>query len=410
MIRAGILFDGRAYIREDVDVEVRNGKITAVRPASGKADIDLGKRLLAPGLIDTHVHLSWYITSQERLHRRDDGDDERTAILNAAGNAWRMLQAGFTTVQSVGAAEDKLVRDAIDRGAIPGPRVLTSLGQVRTDDDGGRLAAIWSSLKRFFRIEDESAEGIRSRVRTLHASGADLIKIFATENSRRGGASNMTQTQLDSACGEARSLGLRAIVHAQSAESMKRAVRAGCTQIDHGRVADDESIAMMASAGVYFEPQCSLVFRNYLGNWHWFADVRKWDAKQQAAMERILEGLRERAATWLSAKSLKVVYGSDAVAGAHGQNAADLVCRVRDLGQPALDALRSATSLSAESLGLGDKIGTVAPGYEADLVAFEGDPRQDPGVFMQVAFVMRGGVTYRLPPDRAGPNRVFPSR
>lgn len=390
VIRAALLFDGET-VREGHDVEVDGGRIVAVRPSSGEADIDLGQRMLAPGLIDTHVHLTWYFTSNGKLGRPGDGEDGRIAILNAAGNAWRILQAGFTTIQSVGSPEDAFVRDAITAGIVPGPRVLTSLGQIYLRDTGSGQAAM------------DAALGVRDQVRELHESGADLIKIMALDRVRPGNA----QMQLDAACSEARSLGLRTVVHAQTPDNVKAAARAGCTQVDHGAYADQEAIDMMAAAGTYFEPQCNLVILNYLYNWPRF-EGPDWDEARKETLERLLVGFREVAQRWLAADALKVVYGSDAVAGAHGLNGADLVCRVLDLGQPALDALRTATRGSAESLGLADRIGSIAPGYEADLVAFDGDPRDDPGVFMQVAFVMRAGIAYRLPPDRAGPGRLFP--
>ena len=410
IIRAGHLFDGKHEPSANIDVEIRDGKIAAVRPATGIADIDLGSRMLAPGLIDTHVHLDWYITAQSRLRRKDDGEDERTAIINAAGNAWRMLQAGFTTVQSVGSPNDKYVRDAINRGVIPGPRVLTSMGQIFPVED--KRTGLWAYLSWLpgSGSRANSAQAIRAAVRKLHSNGADVIKIFAEANRTRGGALTMTEAQLKDACDEAKSLGLRSIVHANRAEDMKRAVRAGCSQVDHGVLADDEALAMMASAGVYFEPQCSLVFQNYLMNWKWFEGLGSWNEKQRNAMQRLVENRRNRGTRWFAFDSLKLVYGSDSVAGAHGQNAADLVCRTRDLGQSAVDALRSATSIAAESLGLADSIGRIAPSYEADLMAFDGDPRADPDIFLRAAFVMKAGVIYRQPPDRAGPDRTFPKR
>lgn len=393
VIRAGLMFDGTS-VQENVDVEVRDGRIAAIRPANGNADVDLGQRMLAPGLIDTHVHLTWYITSQGRLNGANDGDDERTAMLNAAGNAWRTLQAGFTTVQSVGAGADKILRDAINSGVIPGPRVLTSLGQISLRNVGD--AAVEAAIK------------VRGAVRSYHANGADLIKVFADDGPERGGPAQ--QAVLEAACGEARALGLRSMVHANTAESVKAAVGAGCTHIAHGAYADEEAIDMMAAAGVYFEPQCSLVILNYLANWQWFEKSPGWDDTRKQSLERLLVGFRDTATRWLKVASLKVAYGSDAVAGAHGLNAADLVCRVRDLGQPAMDALRSATAGSAEAIGLGDRIGRIAPGYDADLVAFDGDPRDEPESFLSVAFVMKGGIVYRMPPDMLGPRRVFPAR
>jgi imidazolonepropionase-like amidohydrolase len=388
VIRAATVIDGVGTVRRNMDVVVRDGRIAEVRPSRGRADVDLGNRVLAPGLIDTHVHLGWYVTAAHRLHQRNDGDDERTAILNAAGNAQRMLQAGFTTVQSVGGMEDKPVRDAIDRGVLAGPRVLTSLGSL--NESAG------------------PADTIRAVVRRFKSNGADVIKIFASKSIRDGGVQTMTQEQLDAACGEAKALGLRSIVHAHAASAAKAAVRAGCTQVDHGVLVDTEALEMMAKAGTYFEPQCELVSRNYLDHKDWFRGIGNYNDSGFAATERSIALRKALVQRYRATKGLKVVYGTDAVAGAHGQNARDLVCRVRENGESAVDVITSATSLSAESVGLGASLGRVAPGYQADLVAFDGDPRTDPQSFMRVAFVMKAGVIHRQPPSFGGPPRRYP--
>lgn len=388
IVRAATVIDGTGAVRRNTDVVVRGGRITELRPARGKADIDLGTRVLAPGLIDTHVHLGWYITEKQRLHQGDDGDTEQTAILNAAGNAQRMLQAGFTTVQSVGGLEDKVVRDAINRGVMAGPRILTSLGSLNENTG--------------------TPDAIRAAVRGFRERGADVIKIFASKSIRDGGVQTMTQEQLDAACGEAKRLGLRSIVHAHAASAAKAAVRAGCTQVDHGVLVDDEALQMMAKAGTFFEPQCELVSRNYLDHKEWFRGIGNYNDEGFAATERSLGLRKELVKRYLAVPTLKVVYGTDAVAGAHGQNARDLACRVVQNGEKALDAITSATSLSAESLGLGTSIGRVAVGYQADLVAFDGDPRTDATAFMRVAFVMKQGVVYRNPPAFSGPSRRYP--
>ena len=388
VVRAAALFDGTGSVRTNVDVVVRDGRIVAVRPRAGRADVDLGDRVLAPGLIDTHVHLGWYITAKGRLHQASDGDDERTAIVNATGNAQRMLQAGFTTVQSVGGPEDAPVRDAIAHGVIAGPRIITSLGSL--NERAG------------------TPDSVRMTVRRFKQQGADVIKIFASKSIRDGGVQTMSQEQLDAACGEAKSLGLRSIVHAHAASAAKAAVKAGCTQVDHGVLVDDEALRMMAQSGTYFEPQCELVSRNYLDHKEWFRGIGNYNDEGFAATERSI-GLRKALVQkYRATKGLKIVYGTDAVAGAHGQNARDMVCRVRENGESAVNVVTSATSLSAESLGLGKEIGTIAPGYQADLVAFDGDPRADPASFMRVAFVMKGGVIHRQPPMRAGPERKYP--
>ena len=388
VIRAATIVDGIGGVRRNVDVVVRSGRIAEIRPSRGRADVDLGNRVLVPGLIDTHVHLGWYITAKGRLHQRGDGDDDRVAAVNAVGNAQRMLQAGFTTVQSVGGAEDAAVRDAITRGVVAGPRVLTSLGSLNE--------------------RSGTPDSVRMAVRRFKEQGADVIKIFASKSIREGGVQSMSQEQLDAACSEAKAVGLRTIVHAHAASAGKAAVRAGCTQVVHGVFADDEALRMMAAAGTYFEPQCELISRNYLDHKDWFRGIGSYNDEGFEAMEKALVLRRELVRRYRAVPRLKVVYGTDAVAGAHGQNARDLVCRVRENGESAVDAITSATSLSAESLGLGAEIGRIAAGYQADLVAFDGDPRTDPEAFMRAAFVMKGGVVHRQPPSRAGMGRRYP--
>ena len=388
VVRAAVIIDGTGAVRTNTDVVVRGGRITELRPARGRADIDLGRRVLVPGLIDTHVHMGWYINEKTRLHRADDGDSEQTATLNVMGNAQRMLQAGFTTVQSVGGMEDKAVRDAINRGVIAGPRVLTSLGSL--NENAG------------------SPDSVRATVRRFHDRGADVIKIFASKSIRDGGVQTMTQEQLDAACGEAKRLGLRSIVHAHAASAAKAAVRAGCTQVDHGVLVDEEALQMMAKAGTYFEPQCELVSRNYLDHKEWFRGIGNYNDEGFAATERSLALRKDLVKKYLAVPGLKVVYGTDAVAGAHGENARDMSCRVTQNGEKAVDIITSATSLSAASLGLGSTIGKIAVGYEADLVAFDGDPRTDTPAFQRVSFVMKHGIVYRYPPVVAGPPRRYP--
>ncbi|MEO7510731.1 MAG: amidohydrolase family protein, partial [Gemmatimonadaceae bacterium] len=388
IVRAATVIDGTGAVRSNTDVVVRGGRIAELRPARSRADIDLGNRVLVPGLIDTHVHLGWYITERQRLHQRGDGDSEQTATLNAAGNAQRMLQAGFTTVQSVGGMEDKAVRDAINLGVLAGPRILTSLGSL--NENAG------------------TPDSIRAVVRRFRANGADVIKIFASKSIRDGGVQSMTQEQLDAACSEAKAQGLRSIVHAHAASAAKAAVRAGCTQVDHGVLVDEEALQMMAKAGTYFEPQCDLVTSNYLDHKEWFRGIGNYNDEGFAATAKAMELRKDLAVRYRAVPGLKVVFGTDAVAGGHGQNGRDLVCRVRANGESAMDAITSATSLSAASVGLGDSIGRVAPGFEADLVAFDGDPRTDPDAFMRVSFVMKHGVVFRQPPAAAGPARRYP--
>ena len=380
VVRAARVLDGTGRTLENQDIVIEGHRITAVRPAKGPlpaGGIDLGKRTVLPGLIDTHVHLAWYINSRGRLHTDSDTDTPAIAALAQAANAWATLRAGFTTVQSVGEPENGALRDAIDAGLVPGPRILTSLGALDGSTGGG------------------SPDSLRAAVRRFMARGADLIKIFASKSIREGGGATMTDEQLAAACGEAKAVGLRTLVHAHAAEAVERASRAGCTQVEHGVFVDSTARAMMVANGTYFDPQCGLVFHNYLDHKPWFEGIGNYNAAGFAAMERALPLAQAGIDTAGRTKGLKLVYGTDAVAGAHGRNAEDIVCRVRQGKQNAMDVIVSATSRSAESLGLGKEIGRIAPGFEADLIATDGDPSNEIEAMLRVRFVMRGGIIYR---------------
>ena len=209
----------------------------------------------------------------------------------------------------------------------------------------------------------------------------------------------MSQEQLDAACGEAKLVGIRTMVHAHSAESMRAAALAGCDEIEHGIFATGEVLRLMAERGTWFSPQCGLVFHNYLENRDRYLGIGNYNEEGFAAMERAvplaIQGFKDAIAT----RGLKVVFGTDAVAGAHGRNVEELFCRVQAAGQAPMDAIVSATSVSAQSMGLGALIGTLAPGFEADLIAVEGNPLDDITALRRVVFVMKGGKVYRN--DRA---------
>jgi len=344
-------------------------------PPAGARIYDLGRLTVLPGLIDVHAHPSWYFTPAARLHTEKDGDSPAHAVLAEAGNAYATLRAGFTSLQSPGAPEDKEVRDAIARGEIPGPRLLTSLEPLNDGTSG--------------------PEELRKAVAQRKADGADFVKIFASKSIREGGAQTLSDAQLEAACGEARALGLRTLVHAHSPESIRAAVLAGCTQVEHGVFATDDVLRLMAEHGTWFDPQCGLVFHNYLDNRPKYEGIGNYNEEGFRAMEKAIPLAITAVRRALATPGLKVVYGTDAVAGAHGRNAEDLVCRVQEAGQSPMDAIVSATSLAARSLGLQDAIGAIAPGMEADLIAVEGDPSRDITALRRVRFVMRAGRVYR---------------
>lgn len=379
-IRAGLLLDGRGGSTRGASVVVSGSTIASVGDASGAADYDLSAYTVLPGGIDTHVHLDGHFDPDGKVHDANARQESAArTTLYAMENAYLTLLGGVTTVQSLGSMVDRDVRDFIERGTLPGPRVLTSLRSI-SDRTG-------------------SPDRIRTAVRQLHDQGADVVKIFASLSIRDGGAATMTQEQLAAACGEAARLGLRSAVHAHGPESGQRAVRAGCTVIEHGILFDEATLDLMAEHGTYWDPHVGLVLENYLGpNRERFAGIGNYTdegfAHMTAAIPTALRGFR-----WgLERPALRMVFGTDAVAGAHGRNFEELIYRVEKGGQDPMDAIVSATSLAAESLGLGDRIGTLAPGMEADLIAVDGDPLRDITALRRVVFVMKGGKVYRAPP------------
>jgi imidazolonepropionase-like amidohydrolase len=382
VLKAATVLDGNGQILHNTIIVVEGGKIARIggNTPVGAITYDLTSLTVTPGWIDTHAHIFWYFDNG-RLAGKDEPPVR--AMLYAADNAILTLNAGFTTIQSPGSPEDKDLRDAIARGVLPGPRMLTSLEPL-TEQSG-------------------PPEKLRELVRERKQQGADFIKLFASKSIREGGTQTMSDEQLQAACGEAKSLGLRTIVHAHSAESAKAATLAGCTTIEHGAYVTDDVFALMAQRGTYYDPNIGLVLQNYLANKEKFLGIGNYNEQGFAFMEKGIAIVLDTFKKALKHKDLKIVYGTDAVAGAHGRNFEEFIVRVRDGGQDPMAALMSATSISAESLGLKDKVGSIAPGMEADIIAMDGDPLRDATAARRVVFVMKAGKVYKnLAPGARG--------
>ena len=374
VLRASTVLDGKGGVLRDTTIIIEGSKIARVGAESTATTFDLRGLTVMPGWIDTHIHSgSGFDIKTGKAFPRDASPEEQ--MLYEMENLYQTLMGGFTTVQSLGSARRDLeARAFIDSGRLPGPRLLTSLRSV--DHNTGDPAAI------------------RVFVQQVVADGADVIKVLATASIRDGGAPTMTYEQVFAACDEARKLNRRAALHAQSPEGAIMAVKAGCTQVEHGARLSEEAIDLMAKAGTYFDPNNGLLFHNYFEHKQRFLGISNWTEEGYAHMEKARpEGWR-----WFKRareKGVKIVFGTDAVPGAHGRNAEEFIFRVKDGGQPAMEAIVSATSVAAASIGLDQQIGVIAPGMEADIIAVDGDPLADITAVRRVVFVMKGGKVYK---------------
>jgi imidazolonepropionase-like amidohydrolase len=375
VLAASNVLDGKGHVVHNTRIVIEGARIVAIDSKARPVDYDLRGLTVLPGWIDAHVHIGWFF-KDGKLAGAEASPQE--AAYGAAANAWAMLMAGFTTVQSVGSPADVPLRDAISAGLLPGPRLLTSAEPLsgRGDQTG-------------------TPDEIRAFVRKQKAAGADLVKIYAAGGMRQGGMT-MSQGQLNAACDEARKVGLRTLVHAFR-EAVRAATLAGCTEVEHGLGASDDDLKLMAEKGTYFDPQAGLLIETYLLNAEKYAGTPFFPktADGFAAMKDILPMMHELTQRAARTPGLKTVFGTDAVAGAHGRNAEEFIDRVRDGGVDPMTAMVSANSLGAEALGMGDQIGSIAPGLQADIIALDGDPLRDITAVRRVVFVMKGGVVYK---------------
>jgi imidazolonepropionase-like amidohydrolase len=377
VVAVSTLFDGKGNVLKDTRLVIEGSKIVAVDPNAGPIDYDLRGLTVMPGWIDAHVHITWSFDKNGK--NAGAGETTQYATLQAAANAWSTLMAGFTTVQSVGNLNDVELRDAINRGALPGPRILTSAEPLIGQGE-----------------KSGTPDEIRAFVRKQKAAGADVIKIFASSSVRRPDML-LSQEQLNSACDEAKKLGLRALVHTYGA-AVRAATLAGCTQIEHGTLATNEDLKLLAQRGTWLDPQVGLVFENYVENKEKFAGTPGFPETVFPLIKDLIPMYRDFMKQAAKVQGLKIVFGSDALAGSHGRNAEEFVERVRDAGVDPMSAMVSANSLGAAALNLGDQIGSIAPGFQADIIALDGDPLKDITAVRRVVFVMKGGVVYKHAP------------
>jgi imidazolonepropionase-like amidohydrolase len=374
VIAASVVFDGKGRVQRDARIVVEGSRIVAIGPQAGPVDYDLRGLTVLPGWIDAHVHITWSFGPDGK--NAGQGGTTQEAAYAAASNAWLTLMAGFTTIQSVGSPTDVPLRDEIAKGLLPGPRILTAVEPIMGQGE-----------------QTGTPDEIRAFVRKQKEAGADLIKLYASGGMTRG-AMTMSPEQLSAACDEAKKQGLRTLVHAFR-DAVRAATLAGCTEVEHGLGASDDDLKLMAERGTYLDPQAGLLLDTYLQYKDRYLAAPYYTEEGFAAMKGLIPAHQEFMKRAVRIPGLKIVYGTDAVAGVHGRNAEDFINRVRDCGVDPMTAMVSANSLGAEALGMADQIGSIAPGLQADIIALDGDPLKDITSVRRVVFVMKGGIVYK---------------
>ena len=379
-VRAARMLDvERGQLINQPVVLIAGGRINALGAnlsvPNGAQVIDLGDATLLPGLIDAHTHITYHFDASGHFGISGDRNADVT-LRYAADNARATLLAGYTTLRNLGAGElvDIRLRDAIARGEAQGPRLLVSGVPLLPND----LYELPDAAARLAYVRDF----VRARVR----EGADVIKLFEGVDAQ--GRPLISEGEVRAAVAEAAKAGLRVAVHAHEAAAVKAAVRGGCASVEHGTYLDKEALRLLVEHHTALVPTLYLP-THYLAHKSQFAfDDSTWDFFAQLRAHNLDNTRQARVA------GVRVVAGSDAVAGLHGQNARELEWLVK-AGLTPTEAIRAATLDAARLLGIEGQTGAIKTGLAADLIAVTGDPTRDIATLQQVKFVMKGGQVFK---------------
>lgn len=402
LIHCGTLIDGISNTpKSQITIVVEKNRITDIQNGYTAAQatdkvVNMKSRTVMPGWIDMHVHIESETSKDQYLKRMSQNMAD--VAYEAQKHASTTLMAGFTTVRDLGGSGVNIsIRNAINKGLVTGPRIFTSGRTIATTGGHGDPT---NGISNTYTVPDFVTNGVvdspeegRQAVRQRYKDGADAIKITATGGvlsiAKNGKGPQFTEDEISAIVSTAKDYGFHVAAHAHGAEGMKRAIKAGVTTIEHATFMDDEAIELFKKHGAYYVP--TIIAGKTVGD-----SAKVPGYYHPLVVPKAIETSKQIAETFAKAykAGVKVAFGTDAGVFLHGYNAKEFQYMVEG-GMPMIEAIKAATIVNAEILGMKSELGSIEKGKLADIVAVEGDPLKDAKVMMNVALVMKDGKIYK---------------